>query len=89
MHCSGDADVACFISGCELTWFLMCTVLVIQTVTCLVLVGELAWFLICTLLVTQMWPVLFQAVSWPCFNVQSSGDTDCPVFFQRVSWSDF
>ena len=38
--------------------------------------GELACFSMCTLLVTQMWPLLFQDVSWPCFHVHCSGDTD-------------
>ena len=31
----------------------------------------------CTVLVTQMWLVLFQAVSWLVFNVHSFGDTEC------------
>ena len=53
MHSSGDIDVTCFVSGCELVWFLMCT-----------------------LLVTQMWPALFQDVSWLGSNAHSSGDTD-------------
>jgi hypothetical protein len=38
----GDRDWPVF-SGCELAWFLMCTLLVTQTVACLVSVGELAW----------------------------------------------
>ena len=66
MHCSGDTDVAYFVSGCELAWFLMCTLLVTD-VACFVSVGELAWLLMCTLLVTQMWPALFQDVSWSGF----------------------
>ena len=90
MHFSGDIDLACLVSEGELAWFLMCTLLVTETVVylvsegelawflmctllvtytvaCLVSVCELAWFLICSLLVTQMWPVLFQIVSWPGF----------------------
>jgi hypothetical protein len=36
--------VACLISGCELSWFSMCTLLVTPIVACLVSEGELAWF---------------------------------------------
>ena len=39
--------------------------------------SELVWFLICTLLVTLTVAGLVQRVSWPGFNVYSSGDTDC------------
>ena len=45
VHSSGDTDVTCCVSGCELAWFP-------------------TW----TLLVTQMWPVVFQDVSWPSFQ---------------------
>ena len=64
---SGDTDVAYLVSGCELAWFPMCTLLVMQTVAHLVSGCELAWFLMCTLVVT-LWPVLFQLVSWPGFE---------------------
>ena len=57
VHSSGNTDVACLVSG-----------------------GELAWFLICTLLVTQMWPVLFQLVSWPGFIMYSLNDTECGLY---------
>ena len=68
VHSSGDTAVACLVPGCELALFLMCTLLVTQTVACFFFSeSELAWFLICTLLVTQMWPVLFQLVSWAGF----------------------
>ena len=87
MHCLGDTDVAYLVSGCEF-WFLMCTLLVTQTVACFVSVGELAWFLMSTLLVTQMWSVFFQTVSL-IFNVHSSGDTDVACLFQKVSWPVF
>ena len=42
----------------------------------------------CTVLVKQMWLVLFQAVSWPGFNVHSSGDTDmaCLVSASELAW---
>ena len=42
----------------------------------------------CTVLVTQMWLVLFQAVSWPGFNVHSSGDTKCTclVSASELAW---
>ena len=63
---SDDTDWACLVLDGELTWFLMCILLVTETVACLVSVCELAWFLVCTLLVTQR-PVLFQFVSWPGF----------------------
>ena len=54
MPCSGDRDcvLSCFSVG-ELAWFLMCTVLVTETVACLVSEGELAWFIMCTVLVTE------------------------------------
>ena len=66
----------------------MCTLLVTQTVVCLVLECELTRFSMCTLLVTQMWPVLFQVVSWPAFNVHYSGDTDvaCLVSVCELAW---
>ena len=28
----------------------------------------------------EVWPVLFQRVSWPGFNVPTSGDTDCVAY---------
>jgi len=59
---SGDTDCGLFVSGCELAWFLIRTLLVRQTVACLVSGCELAWFLMWTLLVTQR-PVFFQYVS--------------------------
>ena len=67
--------VACPVSEGELAWFSVYTLLVTQTVACLVSEGELAWFLMCTL--HSLWPVLFQLVSWPGFNVYSTVDTDC------------
>ena len=30
LHSSSDTDVACFVPGCELAWFLMCTLQVTQ-----------------------------------------------------------
>ena len=57
VHPSGDADSDLFVSGGELALFLLCTLLVTQTVTCLVSEGELAWFLLYTLLLTL--PFLF------------------------------
>ena len=69
--------VACLVSGSELALFLMCTLLVTLTVACLVSVCELALILMCTLLVTLTVAGLVQRVSWPGFNVHSSGDTDC------------
>ena len=68
--------VACLVSVGELAYFLICTLLVTQSVAYLVSGGELAWFSMYTFLVT-LWPVLFQEVSWPYFNLHSSGDTDC------------
>ena len=53
MCSSGDADVAYLVSVGELAWFLMCTLLVTETVVCFVLDSELAWLLMCTLLVTE------------------------------------
>ena len=47
------STVAHLVSVGELTWFLMCTCLVMQT-ACLVSVGELAWFLIHTSLVMEI-----------------------------------
>jgi hypothetical protein len=49
----GDTDCGLSRSACELAWFLMCMLLVIQTVACLVSEGELAWVLMCPLLVTE------------------------------------
>ena len=66
MH-SGDTDVVCLVSDCELAWFLVCTLLVAQTVSSAVSVCELGQRLMCNLLVTEMWPDLFQFVSCPCF----------------------
>ena len=67
LTCTSSNTDCDLVSGCELAWFLMCTILVTQTVAYLVSVGELSWFVMCTLLVTQGWPVLFQEVRWPCF----------------------
>ena len=67
MHSSGDTDVSHLVSECELTLFLMYTLLVtkmwpvlFQNVSC---PGSNLHFL-----VTHMWPVLFQDVSWPEFQ---------------------
>ena len=49
--------VAHLVSGCELAWFLMCTLLVTQ-VTCLASGCELAWLFMHALLVTQILPCL-------------------------------
>ena len=60
MHSSGDTDGgACLVSDGQFAWFLMCALLVIQTVTCLVSVGKLVQLLICTLLVTQTMAIFF------------------------------
>ena len=48
-----------------------------HTLAILFLGSELVWFLMCTLQVTLTVACLVQYVSWPCFNVHSSGDTDC------------
>ena len=88
MQSSGDTDVICLVSGGELAWFLMCTLLLTQTVTCChVSASELAWFLICPLLVT-LWPVLCQEVSL-VFNVHASADIGWFVLFQVVSLPGF
>ena len=51
--------MACLVPGSKLAWFLMCTLLVTQTVTYLVSGGELVWFLMGALLMTQTGLVLF------------------------------
>ena len=66
--------MASLVSGGALTWFLMPTSLVTETVTCLVSACELAWFLTWSLLVT-LWPLLFQVVGWPGCIMLSSGNT--------------
>ena len=70
-----------------MAWFLMCTLLVTEILSCFVTVGELAWLLVWTLLVTQR-PVLFQRVSWPVFNGDTLGDTDCGLscLVCELSW---
>ena len=73
MHFSGDT-VNYLVSDGELASFVICALLVTQTVACVVSAGELAWFFMCTLLVT-LWPVLFQPVSWPDHHMHISGDT--------------
>ena len=58
----------CLVSVGKLAWFLMCTVLVTETVVYLVSEGGLAWFLTCTVLVTETVACLvFQDVSWAAF----------------------
>ena len=69
--------VACLVIGGELAWLLMYAPLVTWTVASLGSVGELTWFFMCYLLMTQTAHVSFQPVSWPFFNVHSSGVTDC------------
>ena len=80
--------VACLVSGSELALFLMCTLLVTLTVACLVSASELALFLMCTFLVTLTVACLVQMVSWPGFNVHSSGDADCglPCSGSELVW---
>ena len=68
--------MACLVSACELALFLIHTLLVTVIVPCLVPESELAWLLMCTLLVTLTVACLVETVSWPCFNVHSSGDAD-------------
>ena len=53
LHCSGDRDCTCLLSGCELAWFLICTALVTETVVHLVSEGKLTWFSIHLALVTE------------------------------------
>ena len=53
MHTSEDSCSDHSFTESELAWFLMCTVLVTQTVAIVVSGCELACFLMCTLLVTQ------------------------------------
>ena len=53
MHSSGDTEMARFVSGGELAWFLICTLLLIQAVACLASEGVLAWILMCILLLRQ------------------------------------
>ena len=66
----------------------MCTLLVTLTVACLVSGSELALFLMCTLLVTLTVACLVQLVSWPGFDVHSSGDPDCGLSFSdgELAW---
>ena len=52
MHPSEDAYSGHCFTESELAWFLMCTLVVEQTVTYLISVGKLAWLLMCVFLVT-------------------------------------
>ena len=65
VHCSGDTDVACFVSVCELAWFIMCALPILifivhssgdtdYDLSCFR--GWVGLVSMCTLLVTQMWP---------------------------------
>ena len=60
--------MACLFSESELAWFFIGQCSGDTHVASLVSGGELAWLLMCSVLVTQMWPVLFQEVSWPGFK---------------------
>ena len=87
MHSSGDTNLACLVAGGEFVWFLMCTLLVTQTLACLVSEGKLAWFVICTLLVTQTMACLVSVceLAWYSLLVTQTW----PVLFQEVSWLGF
>ena len=53
MYSSKDTGSCHYFTESELVCFLMCTLLVTQTLACFVSGGKLAWVLICILLVTQ------------------------------------
>jgi hypothetical protein len=69
VHSSGDIE-ACVVSGCELAWLLMYTLLVTQTVACLFSEGKLACFLmcaLCALLVMKIVTCLVSGCEWLSF----------------------
>ena len=70
--------------------FLICSLLVTQTLACLVSVCELAWLLMCALLVTQMWPVFVSDGRLAWFLMFTLVITQTwLVLFQMVSWPSF
>ena len=89
VHFSCDGHFGYSFTESELAWFLMCTLLVTETMACLVSVGEFTWFLLSTPLVTEIMTCLVSGCELPGSNIHSFGDRDWPILFQKVSWPDF
>ena len=77
MHCSGDGDCGLSCSEGKFAWFVMCTVLVTETVACLVLDSVLALFLMCTVLLTETVACPVSGCELASFLMCYSGDRNC------------
>ena len=89
VHSADDTDVMSFVSEGELVKFLICALLVTETVACLLSVGELALFLMCTLLVSQVACLVSGSELALCLMSSLLVTQMWLVLFQEVSWPGF